>query len=181
VVAVAGAVRSPFGGGGRRRSLGEPEQHVNSGCAWLPSASVIEQLRQMRVGVLLGGTSPERPGSLISGTHAAAALRRQAFDVLLIDPAVHDLVTMLSAVDIVLMALHGPGGEDGHMQGLLDAFAVPYSGSGVLASAVGMHKPTFKHVLRSRGVDTPAWVELDLTRPDGELRNRVGVLDCRPW
>ncbi|WP_018640617.1 D-alanine--D-alanine ligase family protein [Parafrankia elaeagni] len=117
---------------------------------------------RITVGVLCGGKSPERAGSLVSGQAAAGALRRQGIRADLID-----LVEMPDdlRIDVALMALHGPPGEDGKVQGALEMAGVPYTGSGVLASAVGMFKPAFKHILSGVGIDTPRFMQLS---PQGD-------------
>ena len=93
-----------------------------------------------RVAVLLGGRSAEREVSLVSGRECAAALREEGFDVIEID-AKDNLANQLEAAkpDCVFNALHGRWGEDGCVQGLLELMRIPYSHSGVLASAVAMH------------------------------------------
>ncbi|MFI0718131.1 D-alanine--D-alanine ligase [Streptomyces sp. NPDC021224] len=67
---------------------------------------------------------------------------------------------LASRIDVALLATHGLGGEDGKVQGLLDTVGIPYSGAGVLACAVGMHKPTFKKIVANDRIDTPRWIEV---------------------
>jgi D-alanine-D-alanine ligase len=106
----------------------------------------------MRVGVLMGGLSTERAISLKSGRAVAEALRERGHDVVTIDVG-RDLPERLRAegVDVAWIALHGRFGEDGCVQGLLEVLGIPYTGSGVLASAVCMDKAATKRALR--GVD----------------------------
>ena len=106
-----------------------------------------------RVAVLLGGRSAERPVSLSSGAGAAAALRAEGFDVVEIDPG-EDLARQLldAGPDAVFNALHGRFGEDGTVQGLLELYRIPYTHSGVLASALAMHKQRTKDVYRAAGL-----------------------------
>ncbi len=106
-----------------------------------------------RVAVLLGGISPERDVSLVSGSACARALREDGFDVVEID-AGRDLATRLAEVrpDAVFNALHGRWGEDGCVQGVLELMAIPYTHSGVLASALAMHKERAKAAFRAAGV-----------------------------
>ncbi|MEY2245971.1 D-alanine--D-alanine ligase [Streptomyces sp. BF23-18] len=118
-------------------------------------------LDQARIGVLCGGHSPERPGSLASGEAAAKALAELGLNVELIDLAEVSVSSLVGQIDIALLATHGLGGEDGKVQGALDTLGIPYTGSGVLASAIGMYKPTFKTLLSAHRIDTPAWVVLD--------------------
>ncbi|HTQ14347.1 MAG TPA: D-alanine--D-alanine ligase [Rhizomicrobium sp.] len=107
-----------------------------------------------RVAVLLGGRSAEREVSLSSGAGCARALRGEGFDVVEIDPRDGDLSRMLREArpDAVFNALHGRWGEDGCVQGLLELLEIPYSHSGVLASALAMHKQRTKDVYRAAGL-----------------------------
>jgi len=106
-----------------------------------------------RVAVLLGGRSAERPVSLSSGKGCAAALREEGFDVVEVDPG-EDLARQLldARPDAVFNALHGRFGEDGTVQGLLELYRIPYTHSGVLASALAMHKQRTKDVYRAAGL-----------------------------
>jgi D-alanine-D-alanine ligase len=105
------------------------------------------------VAVLLGGRSAEREVSLSSGAGCATALRGEGFDVVEIDPG-HNLSQQLldAAPDAVFNALHGRFGEDGTVQGLLELLRIPYTHSGVLASALAMHKQRTKDVYRAAGI-----------------------------
>ena len=107
-----------------------------------------------RVAVLLGGFSAEREVSLNSGRGCALALRGEGFDVVEIDPKQSDLTAQLHAAkpDVVFNALHGRWGEDGCVQGLLELLRLPYTHSGVLASALAMHKQRAKDVFRAAGL-----------------------------
>jgi D-alanine-D-alanine ligase len=107
-----------------------------------------------RVAVLLGGLSAEREVSLNSGKGCAHALRGEGFDVVEIDPRVSDLAAQLNAAkpDVVFNALHGRWGEDGCVQGLLELLRLPYTHSGVLASALAMHKQRAKDVFAAAGL-----------------------------
>ena len=109
-----------------------------------------------RVAVLLGGLSPERDVSLVSGAACATALREQGYDVVEID-ASRQLARQLEEADpdIVFNALHGEWGEDGLVQGVLEHFGKPYTHSGVLASALAMDKQKAKDVLRAAGIPCP--------------------------
>ncbi|WP_158810139.1 D-alanine--D-alanine ligase [Beijerinckia sp. L45] len=105
------------------------------------------------VAVLLGGLSAEREVSLRSGEACAAALEGQGFRVTRID-AGRDLGTVLAALkpDVVLNALHGRFGEDGIVQGILEMLRIPYTHSGVLASALAMQKDRAKDVMKAAGI-----------------------------
>ena len=111
-----------------------------------------------RVAVLMGGWSSEREVSLVSGRGCADALASVGYDVRRID-VTRDLEALLAALtprpDIVFNALHGTGGEDGTIQGVLECLRIPYTHSGVLASAVAMHKPTANAVFAAAGLPVP--------------------------
>jgi len=114
-----------------------------------------------RVAVLLGGTSSERDVSLISGKAVLAGLERRGLDVIGFDPAERALTDLLTLkVDRVWIALHGPGGEDGTVQGALEFLGIPYSGSGVMGSAIGMDKLRTKRLCQAVGVPTAPFVVL---------------------
>lgn len=107
-----------------------------------------------KVAVLLGGKSSEREISLVSGKGCAGALREEGFDVVEIDPATGDLSAALLAAkpDVAFNALHGRFGEDGCVQGLLELLRIPYTHSGVLASALAMHKQRTKDIYQAAGL-----------------------------
>ena len=110
-------------------------------------------LTQARIGVLMGGQSSEREVSLKTGAAVHRALCRRGYDAVTIDvgPTLsRDLQDQKIA--LAFLALHGPGGEDGAIQGFLETLDIPYTGSGVQASAVGMHKVTTKTVLAAHGI-----------------------------
>ncbi|MBY0407262.1 MAG: D-alanine--D-alanine ligase, partial [Rickettsiales bacterium] len=108
------------------------------------------------VAVLKGGISAEREVSLVSGTACAKALRELGYQVTEIDVG-KDIAAQLMAAkpDVVFNALHGRYGEDGCVQGLLELLQIPYTHSGVLASAVAMDKPMAKVVLEAAGLRSP--------------------------
>src|SRR5882672_1296399 len=108
------------------------------------------------VAVLLGGLSSEREVSLVSGRECADALERLGARVSRID-AGRDLAQVLSRLkpDVCYNALHGAWGEDGCVQGVLETLAIPYTHSGVLASALAMDKAKAKAVLAAAGVTVP--------------------------
>ncbi|MCF6292949.1 MAG: D-alanine--D-alanine ligase [Robiginitomaculum sp.] len=112
-----------------------------------------------KIVVLAGGQSAEREVSLNSGKACADALRRKGWDVSTIDPCTN-LAMELSALnpDVVFNALHGEFGEDGRVQGLLDILGLPYTHSGVLASALAMDKQKTKAVLREHGIKCPTGI-----------------------
>jgi D-alanine-D-alanine ligase len=115
------------------------------------------------VAVLMGGLSAEREVSLVSGEACARALDERGYTVTRIDVGrdLHDLLAR-TRPDVVFNALHGRYGEDGRVQGLLDQLGLPYTHSGVLASALAMDKPMAKRVFTSAGLRCPEGVELTL-------------------
>lgn len=111
-----------------------------------------------KVTVLYGGTSSEREVSLVSGKAVGQALKEAGYDVKLVDVSsdVADLVKSLHPKpDAVFNALHGPGGEDGTIQGLLDLLKIPYTHSGVMASALAMDKVAAKKIFEQAGIPVP--------------------------
>jgi D-alanine-D-alanine ligase len=112
-----------------------------------------------RVGVLLGGRSSEREVSLLSGGAVLQALQQAGVDAHGFDPAQHTLGELEAAgFDRVFIALHGRYGEDGTIQGILETLRIPYTGSGVQASAIAMDKITTKRIWQAAGLPTPAWL-----------------------
>ncbi|WP_426149839.1 D-alanine--D-alanine ligase [Pseudomonas sp. DC3000-4b1] len=109
-----------------------------------------------RVAVLYGGTSAEREVSLKSGAQVLSALQAAGVDAFGIDVG-SDLLQVLlrERIDRAFIILHGRGGEDGSMQGLLECLGIPYTGSGILASALAMDKLRTKQVWQSQGIPTP--------------------------
>ena len=109
-----------------------------------------------RVGVLYGGLSSEREVSLKSGKAVGLALQELGFVVILIDVD-RDIFSKLkeAKVEVVFIALHGAYGEDGTIQGVLEYLKIPYTGPGVMASGIAMHKVMTKRILLSYGIKTP--------------------------
>lgn len=122
------------------------------------------------VAVLMGGISAEREVSLVSGRACAEALREAGYGVSEIDVS-RDLSELLAALsprpDVVFNALHGRWGEDGCIQGLLEYLAIPYTGSGVLASALAMDKPMAKKIFASAGLLCPEGVIVERSAIEG--------------
>ena len=111
-----------------------------------------------RVAVMLGGDSCEREVSLDTGAAVLAALRSRGVDAHAWDPAEKSIPEFATAgFDRVWIALHGPGGEDGALQGALQWLDMPYTGSGVMASSLAMDKVRSKHLFRAAGLPTPAY------------------------
>ncbi|KAA9008506.1 D-alanine--D-alanine ligase [Paenibacillus spiritus] len=122
----------------------------------------------MRVGVIMGGVSGEREVSLKTGAEMLAALDPRRYEAV---PVVIDrkeeLAEKVKGLDAALLALHGAFGEDGTVQGALEALGIPYTGCGVLPSALCMDKDLSKTLLRAAGVPTPDWV---VWRRPGDVR-----------
>lgn len=111
-----------------------------------------------KVAVLLGGKSAEREISLMSGNGVLKALRSKGVDAHPFDPAERDLAELKREnFARCFVALHGRGGEDGTLQGALEAMAMPYTGSGVLGSAIGMDKWRTKMIWLANGLPTPRY------------------------
>ena len=124
-----------------------------------------------KVGVLMGGRSAERDISILSGTGVLAALRGRGIDAHAFDPAVRSLAELADEkFDRVFIALHGRFGEDGSLQGALEQLGIPYTGSGVMASAVAMDKITTKLLWLMHGLPTPKYATLT---PDSDLEQVV--------
>jgi D-alanine-D-alanine ligase len=133
-----------------------------------------QSLRTKTIGVLMGGLSGEREISLRSGENCLRALLSRGYRAVAID-AVRDVARRLEEahIDVAFLALHGRYGEDGTIQGLLEVMGIPYTGSGVLASALGMHKIAAKKVVRGSGVGTPDYLEITPGEPAAETAARV--------
>jgi D-alanine-D-alanine ligase len=117
-------------------------------------------MKKRRVGVLMGGLSAEREVSLRTGDGVAIALESRGHDVeRIVWDGERGLDELLRAagVDVVFLALHGRGGEDGCVQGLLELMGIPYTGSGVLASSLAMDKLKAKEMFRLHNVPTPPY------------------------
>lgn len=115
-----------------------------------------------KVGVLFGGRSAEREVSNMSGAGVLAALQSQGIDAHPFDPGVRSLAELAAEkFDRVFIALHGRFGEDGSLQGALELLGIPYTGSGVMASSVGMDKITTKIVWLNAGLPTPRYAVLN--------------------
>ncbi|MEJ2515168.1 MAG: D-alanine--D-alanine ligase [Gammaproteobacteria bacterium] len=129
-----------------------------------------------RVAVLTGGRSAEREVSLVSGEAVLAALLRRGVDAEALDPS-PGVIPMLAGAgfDRVWNALHGRGGEDGVMQGALEALGLPYTGSGVLGSALAMDKLRSKQLFAACGLDTPRWRILASSACAGEALEAFGL------
>jgi len=160
--------------------------------------------QRIRVGIIMGGLSSEKEVSLESGRNIFSKIDRRCYDPipifmddraalweiplkLLMRNSTHDIAedlvqaakpipyeSLKTAVDVVCLGLHGKYGEDGCMQGLLELLGIPYTGSGVLASAIGMDKYVSRQILRICGIDVPRTIPVH--RPQWEA-NRKAIID----
>ena len=115
-----------------------------------------------KVGVLMGGRSAEREISILSGSGVLAALRGHGVDAHAFDPGVRSMAELAAEkFDRVFIALHGRFGEDGSLQGALEQLGIPYTGSGVMTSAVAMDKIATKMMWLQKGLPTPTYAEIE--------------------
>jgi D-alanine-D-alanine ligase len=128
-----------------------------------------------RVGVLLGGTSSEREVSLQSGAAVVAALAEAGVDHVAIDIGNNAIADIQAAnIDRAFLALHGSGGEDGRIQALLEYLQIPYTGSGVQASALAMDKLRTKQLWRGVGLSTPDFAVLNAKSNWQQILDQLG-------
>ncbi|MGB5424801.1 MAG: D-alanine--D-alanine ligase [Desulfobacterales bacterium] len=136
-------------------------------------------MKKLTVALLSGGISSEREVSLNSGKQVFAALDKEKYTILRYDPKtdLQRLVADAPKIDAALIILHGPFGEDGTVQGLLDLLDIPYQGSGVLGSAVAMNKLMSKQLYQQVGLPVPSYLALkrsDTVDPAG-ISARLGL------
>ena len=136
-------------------------------------------MNRLHVALLSGGTSSERDVSLKSGDQVFAALDKNRYRITRYDPK-HDLQKLVAHakdIDIALIVLHGPYGEDGTIQGLLELLDVPYQGTGVLGSALAMNKTASKEIYRLAGLLVPPYLvfDKDSVVPPDEIVDQVGL------
>jgi len=129
-----------------------------------------------RVAVLFGGSSSEREISLLTGNAVLAALKRRNVDAHAFDPRDRVLAQLIEQrFDRVWIALHGPGGEDGTLQGALEYLGMPYTGSGVMGSAIAMDKMRSKQLAQAIGVATAPFVVLRGARDFDTALTQLGL------
>ena len=129
-----------------------------------------------KVAVMLGGDSAEREVSLKSGAAVLAALLRAGIDAHAFDPSERPLAALKDeGFERAFIALHGRGGEDGCLQGALELMKIPYTGSGVLASSVGMDKWRTKLVWQAAGIPVPDYALLDESTDFAAIEARLGL------
>jgi len=124
-------------------------------------------MKKIRLALLSGGVSTEREVSLNSGDQVFDALDKEKYDIKRYDPKfdLAKLVTDAPDIDAALIILHGPFGEDGTVQGLLDLLNIPYQGAGVLGSAVAMNKLIAKRLYSQAGIPTPDYLSICTHKP----------------
>jgi D-alanine-D-alanine ligase len=127
----------------------------------------LESLKQKKIGVLMGGLSPEREVSLTSGQEIFNAIERKGLNAEMIDVD-HTIGATLAErkIDLACIALHGTWGEDGTIQGILEYLKIPYTGSGVLGSAIAYNKVVSKEIFMERGIPTASYQVITLEDRD---------------
>jgi D-alanine-D-alanine ligase len=129
-----------------------------------------------KVGVLFGGRSAARDISIMSGTGVLQALQSQGVDAHAFDPGTQSLAELAAQkFDRVFIALHGRFGEDGSLQGALEQLGIPYTGSGVMACAIGMDKIYTKMIWLAQGLPTPRYAALDATADLAKVAADIGL------
>jgi D-alanine-D-alanine ligase len=136
-------------------------------------------MEKMTIALLSGGISSERDVSIASGDQVYEALDRSKYHVIRYDPKseLQRLLEDAPKIDAALIILHGPFGEDGTVQGLLDLLRIPYQGAGVLGSAIGMNKVASKQLYEKAGLLTPPYMTLkrnDVLSP-ADCADRLGL------
>jgi D-alanine-D-alanine ligase len=136
-------------------------------------------MKKLRLALIAGGKSSERDVSLKSGEQVYQALDKAKYDIRRYDPAadLERLVREAPELDVALIIMHGRGGEDGTMQGLLDLLGVPYQGSGVLASALAMNKEMSKILYQEAGLKVPRALAFNRGEAPGsrEIETALGL------
>ncbi len=135
-------------------------------------------MEKIRLALLSGGISSERQVSLNSGKQVFQALDKDKYDIIQYDPKTDlpQLVNDAGKIDAALIILHGPFGEDGTVQGLLDLLDIPYQGAGVLGSSVAMNKLTAKQLYTNAKIPTPSWLAFSMNEKI-DIAGVTGVLD----
>ena len=139
-----------------------------------------DPLRHSKIIVLLGGHSAERDISLQSGQIVVSALQSLGLDVLAVDTAQSGWAAQLQGAGLAFIVLHGPGGEDGSMQGALQILDIPYTGTGVLGSALAMDKKRCKQLWQGIGVATPGFTTLTPSTDWQGVIDRLGKVFVKP-
>lgn len=137
-------------------------------------------LKNLKIGVLLGGVSAERPISIKSGTAVLESLKRSGINAVAIDPKRAHFEEKLSKVDLVFIALHGEFGEDGQIQRLLDRKKIPYAGTGVKGMQISFDKLKTKLILRKKRLPTPPFRILKKSNWQREAKKFTGAFFIKP-
>lgn len=120
---------------------------------------MIESMKKKRIMVVMGGSSTEREVSLRSGAAVSRALKEKDYHVEDFDLTAENAIEMLKKKpDVVFLALHGKGGEDGTIQGMLQLNGIPFTGAGVTCSGICINKIMTKHILCANGIKTPPYL-----------------------
>ena len=135
------------------------------------TSDILARLKNKKIGVLYGGLSSEREISIKSGKAVLSALKRLKLKAVGID-ATRDVAEKIKKanIDIAYVILHGPMGEDGTIQGMLEIMGIPYTCSGVFASALSMDKDISKKLFRCNGIPTPDWTVIKQFEPFREIK-----------
>jgi D-alanine-D-alanine ligase len=134
-----------------------------------------EKKKSLKIGVISGGISSEREISLLTGKNIYQSLLESGYNSLFIDLK-DDFYSKLKEINLAFLAVHGRYGEDGTAQGLLELMKIPYTGSGVLASAIAINKVMSKKILIYENIPTPEYIELNSASGEG-LKEMVSVIE----
>lgn len=139
-------------------------------------------LTDRKIGVLMGGNSAERDVSLRSGMAVYNALKRKGYNAVAIDVG-PDICSVLmnEGIDLAFLVLHGGYGEDGSIQGLLEVLGIPYTGSGVLASALSMDKEVSKKIFLYHGIPVPPFIVLSEEEIKSNEKDKTLCPFDMPW
>ena len=135
-----------------------------------------ESIKNLRIGVLAGGRSAEREISIKTGNAVAGSLKESGYNVITFDLD-ENFSENLKNIDVCFIALHGTYGEDGRVQGALDIFGIPYTGSGVLASALAMDKIKSKALFNFYGLKTPPGIAIKIGEKGDILRKKLNYIE----
>ena len=135
-----------------------------------------ESIRNLRIGVLSGGRSAEREISIKTGNAVAGSLKGSGYNVITFDLD-ENFAENLKNIDVCFIALHGTYGEDGKVQGALDIFGIPYTGSGVMASALAMDKIKSKALFNYYGLKTPQGITVKIGEKEDAIRKKLMYIE----
>jgi D-alanine-D-alanine ligase len=134
-----------------------------------------EKKKSLKIGVISGGISSERDISLLTGKNIYQSLLESGYNALFIDLK-DDFYSKLKEINLAFLAIHGRYGEDGTAQGLLELMKIPYTGSGVLGSAIAINKIMSKKILIYENIPTPEYIELNSASGE-DLKKMVSVIE----